>query len=183
MRTVISLTFLSSNRTRKLGLSLIDYAVGLHQGGARTQLTRSLSVGARGDELVRESVPLDPLFPVKRFLKHDPIILTIGQGFTSIVEIHLAEEGRVPTKFARERALTISSKGPAWIDVLSLGCGQGFTRMSTEVRNGEFKEAYIGSAQARVLSLKRLVEHARTLLDSDPTALSCKRPACLSCPR
>lgn len=140
-----------------------------------------VSVGVRGDELVRESAPLDPLFPVKRFLKHNPIILTIGMGFTSMIEIHLAEEGRVSSKFVRERALTVSSKGPAWVDVVSLGCSQGFSKMSEEMRSGEFKEADIGSAQARVFSMSGLVERARSLLDSDLTELSCDRPACLSC--
>lgn len=142
-----------------------------------------VSVGGHGDELVRESVPLDPLLPLKKFLKYNPIILTIGVDFTSVIEIHLAEEGRISSRFTKERALTISSKGPVWVEVASLGCSQGFIRLNAEMRSGEFREVSIGFARAKVFSLRRLVDHARTLLDSDSTALSCDRPSCLSCLR
>jgi len=142
-----------------------------------------VAVGAGGDELVREYDLLDPLLPIRRFLKHDPIVLTVGVLLDSVTAIHLAEEKKTCSKFVMERALTISSKGPAWVDVLALGCSKGFERLRSSMQDVEHKETTIGSAEAQTFSMKRIVETAQAHLDKDPCALSCANTACLNCLR
>ena len=70
-----------------------------------------VAVGNYGDDLVREHPLLDRLRPIKNMLKHDPSLLTIGVEFDSATAIHVAEERETPSKFEKERALTVTSKG------------------------------------------------------------------------
>ena len=141
------------------------------------------AVGEHVDELVRESAPLDPLLPLRKFLKHNPKVLTIGVEFEAVTAIHLAVERKTPAKFRRERALAISSKGPVWVDVLALGCAHGFGKVKPRMGREEFKEARIGFANAGLYSLKGVVEQAEALLDENGSALSCGNVECLSCAR
>ena len=45
-----------------------------------------VAVGNRGDELVREVKLEDPLLPVKKFLKSNPRVVTIGVGFPAVTQ-------------------------------------------------------------------------------------------------
>jgi len=142
-----------------------------------------VAVGTRVDELAREYDLLDPLLPVRRFLKHDPLVVTIGVGFDSVTAIHLAEEKKLPSKYVKERALTISSKGLSWVDVLALGCSNGFERLRSTMQGEGLRAVRIGLGDAQAYSMKAVVDKAKALLDEDPSALSCSNAACLSCLR
>ena len=142
-----------------------------------------VAVGARVDELAREYDLLDPLLPVRRFLKHDQVVVTIGVGFDSVTAIHLAEEKKLPSKYVKERALTISSKGLSWVDVLALGCSNGFERLRSTMQGEGLRAARIGLGDAQVYSMEAVVDKAKALLDEDSSALSCSNAACLNCLR
>jgi aminoglycoside 3-N-acetyltransferase len=137
-----------------------------------------VAVGKHGDDLVREYSLDDPLFPIKRFLKQDPKLLAVGVGFDSVTAIHVAEQQRLSPKLVRERALTFTSKGRAWVDITALGCSNGFEKLKTHVAR---KEAMIGTAASEVYRTKELIEQAEVLLEKRPTALLCDNTACLSC--
>ncbi len=140
-----------------------------------------VAVGKHGDGLIRQHALDDPLDPFKKFLKLNPHILTIGVGFDSITAIHLAEQVTLPSKFVKERALTVSKKGQVWVDVISLGCSNGFEKLRPHIPANDFKGASIGLARAEVCSMKKLVEVAEYLLKMDSASLRCDNIGCLSC--
>jgi len=140
-----------------------------------------VAVGKDGDGLVRDYSLVDPLQPLKVFLEEDPLVLTVGTGLDSVPSIHLAEQKFLPSKFVRERALTIASKGQAWVDVIAIGCNGGFGKLADHVNPKDFKETQIGLANSRVYSMRGLVKAAERVLEKDLTSLACGRPECLSC--
>jgi len=140
-----------------------------------------VAVGRYGDELVRDYALNDPLMPIKRFLKQDPLVLKIGVDFSSVIPIHLAEENKTPSKFSKERALTVTSKGQTWVEVLALGCGGGFRKIEQHLSGGMLRETKIGLALAQLYPVKDIVGAAENLLSRDPTALLCDNGSCLSC--
>ena len=143
-----------------------------------------VAVGSHRDELVREVVLDDPLFPIRRLLKYEPRVVTLGVGFSSVTSIHLAEEKQLPSKLVKERALTFSSKGPAWVEVRAFGCSNGFDKLRSHIGSEvETERTKIGMAEVESYSLRGLVDSARSLLEEDPNVLSCDRPSCLSCHR
>jgi aminoglycoside 3-N-acetyltransferase len=139
-----------------------------------------VAVGANSDELVRDYSLTDPLQPLRLFLRRDPFVLTIGVDLNSVIAIHLAEEKSLPFKFVKERALTVGSTGPTWVDVVALGCSMGFNRLESAGR-WFLRETQLGAASARTYAMKGLVETAERLLEEQPTALLCGRPECVSC--
>ncbi len=142
-----------------------------------------VAVGKHGDELMRNYSVDDPLLPIKRFLKHDPRVLTVGVGFDLVTAIHVAEQLRLNAKFARERALTFTSQGPAWVDITALGCSNGFERLTAHIGEKDSNGTTIGLATSQVYSMKKLIERADSLLENRPMALLCGNAACLSCSR
>ena len=141
-----------------------------------------IAVGNRGDELVREVKLDDPLLPIKKFLKFNPRVVTIGVGLPAVTAIHLAEEKALPTKFAEERALTMSSKGLVWVDIRSTGCSNGFGKLSSKLGVfADFRQTMIGKARAESYSMKYLVDSAHSVLKEDSKALDCGDSSCLSC--
>jgi aminoglycoside 3-N-acetyltransferase len=140
-----------------------------------------VAVGHNSDDLVRHYSLTDPLAPLKVLLKEDPFVLTIGAGLNSVTAIHVAVQRRVPDKFVKERALTVGSAGPAWVDIVALGCSAGFQKVSnrTDAKNVEHTD--IGSATAFLFPMRQLVAVAEQILESSPSALSCGRTECLSC--
>jgi aminoglycoside 3-N-acetyltransferase len=140
-----------------------------------------VAVGKHGDELVRDYSLDDPLLPIKRFLKYTPRVLTVGVGFNLVTAIHVAEQLRLFVKFARERALTFTSRGPAWLDITALGCSNGFQKLGSQPGGSESKGTKIGLATSQIYSMKNLIESADSLLEERPTALLCDNSACLSC--
>jgi aminoglycoside 3-N-acetyltransferase len=139
-------------------------------------------VGKHGDDLVREYSLEDPLVPLNQFLRQDPRVLTIGVTLDAVTAIHVAEQLRVPSKFVKERALTVSSKGQTWVDVVALGCSNGFEKLRPYLGSKNFRDTSIGLAKAEVYSMGQLIEAAKLLLEKDSTSLSCDNAACLSCP-
>ncbi len=139
------------------------------------------AVGKHGDELVREFSLDDPLLPLKRFLRHDPLVLTIGVALDSVTAIHVPEQTRLKPKFTRERALTFTSKGPAWVDITALGCSNGFKKLEAQLVGKESRETKIGLATTQIYPMKRLLERADSTLEELPAALLCDNMACLSC--
>ena len=141
-----------------------------------------VAVGKRVDELVREVKLDDPLLPVRKFLESNPRVVTIGTGLPSVTAIHLAEEKILPGKFVQERALTISSKGAVWVDILSTGCSNGFIKLSSTFGTvPDFRQTMIGTARAESYSMKHLINSAQSMLMENPHALDCGRSSCLSC--
>jgi len=140
-----------------------------------------VATGKSSDELVREYSLTDPLQPLKIFLKQAPLILTIGAELDSVFAIHLAEENRVPSKFLKERALTVTSKGLRWVEVVAAGCSKGYPKLAGRVQLKDVHEVDMGLAKARLYSMKEIVAGADQLLGEDPLALNCGRPGCLSC--
>lgn len=141
-----------------------------------------VAVGNRGDELVREVKLDDPLLPVRKFLKRNPRVVTIGVGFPAVTAIHLAEETVRPRKFVKERALAMSSDGPVWVDIRSTGCSNGFGKLSTMLRSAsDFRQTSIGMVRAESYSMKHLLDSAQSLLKNDSSALDCGNTSCLSC--
>ena len=140
-----------------------------------------VAVGKHGHELVRDYSLDDPLLPIKRLLKYDPRVLTVGVGFDLVTAIHVAEQLRLFVKFARERALTFTSRGPAWVDITALGCSNGFQKLGSQLGDSESKGTKIGLVTSQVYSMKNLIERADSLLEERPTALLCDNSVCLSC--
>lgn len=143
-----------------------------------------VAVGNHGDELVREVKLDDPLLPIRKFLKRNPRVVTIGVGFSAVTAVHLAEEAVRPAKFVKERALTMSSKGPVWVDIRSTGCSNGFWKLSSMFGSvADFPQTSIGMARAESYSMRYLVDSAQSLLKQDSDGLDCGNASCLSCHR
>jgi len=140
-----------------------------------------VAVGNHGDELVRLVELNDPLLPVRKIMKHNPCVVTVGVGLSAVTSIHLAEEKVLSSKFVKERALTMSSKGPKWVDIRAIGCSNGFEKLRSIRPAVDLRETTIGSASVESYSMKNLVEIARSLLKDDPSGLGCGNPSCLSC--
>ena len=140
-----------------------------------------VGVGENSDKLVREYSTLDPLQPLKALLKEDPVVLTVGVGLDSVSVIHVAEQRLTPSKFVKERALTVTSKGQDWVDITSIGCGGGFQKLAQHVGSEKLEETQIGMATATLYSTNGLVQAAEKVLRGDPMGLACGRPECLSC--
>lgn len=140
-----------------------------------------VAVGKHGDELVGDYSLDDPLLPLKRFLKQDPRVLTVGVGFDLVAAIHVAEQLRLMSKFPRERALIFTSKGRAWVDITALGCSAGFGKLKAHLEERGSKNTKIGSATSEIHSMRKLIEGADSLLAEQPKALLCDNSACLSC--
>lgn len=138
-----------------------------------------VAVGKHGDECVREHPLMDPLLPVKKILRHKPFVLLVGVDLDSATAIHLAEESRTPSKMEKQRALTVTAKGQGWVDVLGIGCSEGFTKLRAHLPKHE--ETSIGLAHVELHSMKSLIDSAEACLDDDPMALACGDRACLSC--
>jgi aminoglycoside 3-N-acetyltransferase len=141
-----------------------------------------VAVGSHGDELVRHFELEDPLLPIKRLLRYDPRVVTVGVDLTAMTAIHLAEEKILPLKFVKERALTISSKGPEWLGIRSIGCSNGFEQLRPFL-GLDSRQTTIGMAKVESYRMKELVESAISLLTEDPIRLSCSNSSCLSCHR
>jgi aminoglycoside N3'-acetyltransferase len=75
-----------------------------------------VAVGRHGDDLVREHELLNPLLPVKKFLKQDPKVVTAGVNLDSVTSIHLAEEAKAvrtyPMRSLIEDAKSLLGKNP-----------------------------------------------------------------------
>jgi len=141
-----------------------------------------VAVGEHVDELVREVKFDDPLLTVRKFLKRNPRVVTIGVGFPAVTAIHLAEEIVKPAKFVKERALTMSSRGPVWVDIRSTGCSNGFGKLSSMIESVvDFQQTSIGMVRAESYSMKYLVDSAQSLLKDDSNGLGCGNASCLSC--
>jgi len=140
-----------------------------------------VAVGKDSDKFVREYSVADPLQPLKAFLKEDPTVLTVGVGLDSVSAIHIAEQRFTPSKFVKERSLTITSKGQEWVDVIALGCAGGFEKLAPRLSSEKLKETQIGSATATLYSMRGLVQVAERALHEDSMALACGRRECLSC--
>lgn len=140
-----------------------------------------VAIGHKSEELVRRYSLTDPLEPLKTLLEVEACVLSIGVGLNSVTEIHLAEQRRVPYKFAKERALTVGPTGPAWVDVVAPGCSEGFEKLASHIDPREIPCTEIGAARATLYPMRKLVAEAERLLSTNQTALSCGRPECLSC--
>jgi len=140
-----------------------------------------VAVGHNSDELVRHYSLTDPLRPLKMLLENGAFVLTIGVELDSVTAIHVAEERYAPFKFVKERALTIGSAGPVWVDVVAPGCSAGFYKLANHIEHKGIRETDMGSARAYLYPMRQLVADAARLLRESPTALSCGRPECLSC--
>ena len=140
-----------------------------------------VAVGQNSDKLVRKYSLADPLAPLSTLLDVKSFVLTIGVGMDSVSAIHLAEQRYVPAKFVKERALTIESKGQAWVDVIAPGCSAGFQKLSDHFNPDGVQQADLGAAMATLYPMKQLCNAAERLLEANPAALNCERPACLSC--
>ena len=139
------------------------------------------AVGNGSDELVRRYSLTDPLQPLKDFLKHSPLVLTIGVRLDAVSAIHVAAQRRIPGLFVKERALTVTSSGPSWVEVVAMGCGNGFGKLEAHITPSEVQRTEIGTASVSLYSMKNLIATAERALGDDPTALSCGRSTCLSC--
>lgn len=140
-----------------------------------------VAVGKHGDDLVREYALDDPLVPLRKSFKQDPRVLTIGVNLDSVTAIHVAKQLRLPSRFVKERALTVSSKGQVWVDVVALGCGNGFEKLRPHLRVKDCRENPIGLAMSQTYPMKQLIETAESLLDRDSMSLACDNAACFSC--
>ncbi len=140
-----------------------------------------VAVGNHTDELVRTFDPSDPLWPIKRLLKHDPIVVTLGQPLDSVTAIQLAEQENASQKFIKEKALAMSSKGQVWVDITSLGCSRGYSKLQSHSSTISLKESHIGFASARAYRMRTLVDMATELLSKNNGAMRCDNVDCLSC--
>ena len=138
-----------------------------------------VAVGKHADEVVSELRLDDPLLPIKKLLKYNPNILLVGLDLTAVTAIHLARVGKFSMAGPDERALTISSKGLKWVNIIGLGCSNGFQKLASHLTEPEPK--MIGTANAKMYSMKELVETGRSILKKDRAALNCDNPSCLSC--
>jgi len=139
------------------------------------------AVGHDSDKLVRHYSLTDPLEPLKLLLAHDSFVLTIGVQLDSVTAIHVAEERYVPFRFVKERALTVGSTGPVWVDIVAPGCSAGFYRLADHIDRSYIRETDMGSARVFLYPMRQLVAGAERLLRESPAALSCGRTGCLSC--
>ena len=139
-----------------------------------------VAVGRNCDELVREHPLMNPLQPIKKMLKYDPYVLMIGVDFDSVTAIHLAEERKTPSKFLKERALTVTSKGQVWVEMLGMGCSNGFAKVKPYLSQSDHREATIGLTNVELHPMKSLIQTAETLL-RDSMGLACNNSSCLSC--
>jgi aminoglycoside 3-N-acetyltransferase len=140
-----------------------------------------VAVGSNSESLVRSDSLTEPFQPLKRFLEQDPFVLTIGAEMNSVTAIHLAEARRLPSKFRKERALTVGSQGLVWVEVVAPGCSAGFQSLRNRIQPDDNHETEIGSTTATLYRMRTLVTEAERLLGDDPNALSCGRRECLSC--
>jgi aminoglycoside 3-N-acetyltransferase len=136
-------------------------------------------VGKNPDEVVRELKLDDPLLPVKKLLKYDPKVVLVGVNLTAATAIHLVRLEKSSKSGLNERALTISSRGLNWVEIVGLGCSNGFQKLANRLVKSE--SAMIGAAKAEVCSMKELVDAGRSMVNSDYDALDCDNPSCLSC--
>ena len=123
---------------------------------------------------------MNPLQPIKKMLKYDPYVLMIGVDFDSVTAIHLSEERKTPSKFLKERALTVTSKGQVWVEMLGMGCSNGFAKIKPYLSQSDHREATIGLANVELHPMKSLIQTAETLL-RDSMGLACNNSSCLSC--
>jgi aminoglycoside 3-N-acetyltransferase len=140
-----------------------------------------VAVGKETDNLIRSSSLSDPLQPLKTFIRRDPVVVTLGVGLESVTAIHIAEQRLLPSKFSGERALIVTSKGQEWVDVLAMGCSNGFVKLESVLDESTVKGTQIGYAPSRLHPMKMLVKRAEEFLNRDHAALSCERTECLSC--
>lgn len=139
------------------------------------------AVGNLSDMLVRNYWLRDPFMPFRTLLKEEPLVLTIGVGLDSVSAIHLAEQRYLPAKFINERALTVDSSGPVWVDVVAPGCSLGFSSLAKHINPKEIHQTDIGSAKVVTYPMRELCAAAERVLKDNPLSLSCERPECLSC--
>jgi len=137
-----------------------------------------VAVGRHADEIISEIKLDDPLLPIKKLQKYDPIILTIAVNLTAVTAIHLAENRKPRSKLVDERALTMM-RGRTWVNIRGLPCANGFQKLTNQLNPRT--AAKIGLAKAEIYSMKGLIDRARSILKRDPTALNCNRASCLSC--
>ena len=142
-----------------------------------------VAVGNKVDELVSDHPLMNPLQPIKKMLEYDPYILMVGVDFDSATAIHVAEERKAPSKFEIERALTVTSKGQVWVDVLGMGCSNGFVKVRPHFPGDKRRETSIGLARVELYPMRTLIESSEILLDADSRALACDNSQCLSCAR
>ena len=140
-----------------------------------------VAVGNDSDPLVRGYSLTDPLQPLKTMVKEDSFVLAVGGELNSIEAIHIAEQTRLPGKFTKERALTLTSKGQIWVEVTAPGCSKGFQKLVNYLSPRDLRQVDIGSAKTLLYPMKELIATAERLLEENPMALSCERPNCLSC--
>jgi len=140
-----------------------------------------VAVGHKSDDLVRRYSLTDPLAPLKTLLDEETFLLAIGVQLDSVTAIHIAEERRAPFKFVNERALTVGSTGPIWVEIVAPGCSAGFPKLLEHLNRRGIQKTDIGSARASLYPMRQLVSDAEELLRDDPLALSCGRLDCLSC--
>jgi aminoglycoside N3'-acetyltransferase len=117
-----------------------------------------LAVGAHANELVHEHSLLDPLRPVEKMLAYDPHVLMVKCEFDAVTLIHLAEERKTISKFAKERASTITSRGREWVEVLGIGCSNGFNKINSYHSRDLSVETTIEFARAQLHPMKMLVD-------------------------
>lgn len=140
-----------------------------------------VAVGKHADELVRDYSLEEPLLPLKRFERRDPLVLMVGVGFDSVAAIHLAVQSRQSAKLVRERALVFTSTGRNWVDITSLGCSRGFDKIQPWLEHESSKATTIGLAETVAYPMRDLIQTADSVLRKDPLGLLCDNPTCLSC--
>jgi hypothetical protein len=114
--------------------------------------------------------------------RDDPLVVMIGVGLNAATVIHSAVAEKRPTKFVKERALTVTSKGKKWVDVNGLGCSNGFMKLRNRLPQDDAR-TNIGLADAHAHRMKDMIKAARNLLGDDPKALDCDNESCISCRR
>jgi len=137
-----------------------------------------VAVGKRSDEVVSELRLDDPLLPVKKLLKYNPKVVLVGVDLTAATAIHLARVDGFPKAAPYERALTITSKGLSWVNIVGLGCNNGFQKLAICLTR---EPKTIGAANVENYLMKELIETGRSMLTKDPAALNCDNQSCLSC--
>ena len=137
-----------------------------------------VAVGRHVDEVISEIKLDDPLLPIKKLQKYDPVVVMIGVNLTAVTAIHLAENRKSPSRLINERALTMM-RGRTWVNIRGLACTNGFQKLTQQLHPR--MSIRIGLADAEVYSVKELVEAARSTMKRDPAALNCSRASCLSC--
>ncbi|MBZ5707286.1 MAG: hypothetical protein LAN63_18210, partial [Acidobacteriia bacterium] len=77
--------------------------------------------------------------------------------------------------------LTVGSKGQVWVEVLGMGCSNGFDKVKINLPSSIGARTTIGRAQIQVYPMKLLIECAESMLGQDHMALACENKTCLSC--